>query len=187
METYTYTQHIRTDGKESRWDSKRGISPFDTFFILLAFSPALAFSLWGLGLGTSFSPLCINAPCSPCGSISTFSSFYTFFFLSLNFHLYSLSLSIPPEKGGKRKKQCIRLSFLTFLLLSYTLFASLSNKRITMAFVTATLEEQEDVMQGMRGAGDRCGMYKGKEDSILDGLLGGWPRWYCCCCYDDDR
>ena len=58
----THTQHIRTDGwKESRWDSKRGISPFDTFLYFGIFTSAGVFPL-GLGFGTP-SLLCMNAPC----------------------------------------------------------------------------------------------------------------------------
>ena len=59
----THTQHIRTDGwKESRRDSKRGISPFDTFLYFGIFTSAGVFPLGlGLGFGTP-SLLCINAP-----------------------------------------------------------------------------------------------------------------------------
>ena len=140
--THTHNTYGRT-GKRAD-GIPRGGSHLSTLFHTFGIFTSAGVFPSGLGLRDFFLPLCINAPCSPCGFYIYFLFFLYFFFSFLYFYLYSLSLSIPPAMGGKRKKQCIRLSFFTFLLLSYTIFASFSNKRITMAFVTATLEEQED-------------------------------------------
>ena len=120
----------RTDSESMEF--QEGHFTLRHLFLTMAFSPALAFLLRAWAWGFLLPPVHICALLLFSYLPSFLLYFLSFFFFQL--YLRSLSLSIPPVKGGKRKTQCIRLSFLLFFFI-HKLFGpfSRSGRRRTSA------------------------------------------------------
>jgi hypothetical protein len=104
-ETYTYTHtYGRTDGrKEWRWDSKRGIS-LSTLFIPLAFSPALAFSLWAWAWGLLFPPVHKHAPADPWSYLLSLLFILLLLLLLLTLPFIACLYLFPPSIGSENAR-----------------------------------------------------------------------------------